>query len=292
MKLAIILFNLLFSIFVLAGGSLVGNGSGVSEQNIIFAYSALIDSIDQCISGPNCGLTDLELTQLQKIRAVRLANASRSNVIQFVSESQSPEFFELSVIEQHRIAKTGLTSDSPIYFNSDVLYLSDGVAEIDFPLATAILIHEVGHQAGNPDHAFLDGIGAKIRYALTSKQVTYNLSVDSDRNSIQIFNYGSLTIRSQAFLTTSKAKVSLGHRIGGALNCSSPDARIAGFEVWNGHWESAGQSGYRFTAWVRFSCLSAGQLQIQRADLGMNFNLNSEGDLELLDVGTKEAANP
>jgi hypothetical protein len=191
-------------------------------------------------------------------------------------------------VEHHRIAKTGLTANDPIFFNADLLYNADGTPTMDLALASAILIHEIGHQSGCTDHAFLDGLGAKVRIMLEQKKITYDYDSDTSKFAVQVYNFENPTLRAQVFFSYNQGKLLLTPEIISRLSCAA-GASLVGFEVWNGHWKSVIRSGGEgtipFRAWIRFNCLHDGQLQNQRADLALDFTAKINGQVELKSIG-------
>ncbi len=266
----IIKFSILFNIGVfLSSGSLafaggiVGNGAGLAEQNVQFAYLSLNKVIAHCLATPKlCNLVVTELMVLEKIEWVLAKNSSNPNRIKFVSEKENPGFFTTSSIENNRIAKTGLNSRQPIFFNVDELYNPNGFPTLDFSGLSAILVHELGHQTGEANHAMLDILGAKIRKTLSQNLTSLRYDFPSSQVSIElgIINYSFPMAVADLYLSVdgTPAEV-LTREIVKELHCKDSSTSFVGYEITNGHWDfvSSDQNprkGIDFSAWVRLFC--------------------------------------
>jgi hypothetical protein len=152
-----------------AGGSEVGNGGGLAEKNLLFAYTNLPKFISLCLETPLCRLSADEKTLLEGI-GLSLSK-EQEKVGQLVFQTSS-DFFKIDGLI--RIAKTGNRIGDPIYLNSDLLYTATGPGQfkaLDIPMALSILIHELGHHQGVQDHARLDLLGTKMQIlAMTDSQ--------------------------------------------------------------------------------------------------------------------------
>jgi hypothetical protein len=173
MKLISLVFIFLFlfslSTAVAGGGSDAGNGGGIAEKNMLFAYAELPHFIKLCLSTELCR-TD---TSENKLLAAILDSIDRERKVplQFQSAQKQQNLFLIDGLI--RVAKTGDDIGDPIYINQDLLYLrsksGDSVA-VDVPLATSILMHELGHHHGIKDHDALDRLGSKLQTLLLSHQ--------------------------------------------------------------------------------------------------------------------------
>ena len=194
---------LLQSFAAIAGGtgSDAGNGGGLAEKNVLFAFSHLQSFIGLCLNTSLCR-TDLgENKMLGEISDSLLTEAKTP--LDFRSDQKSLDFFRIDGLI--RVAKTGDHVGDPIYINQDLLYskLPSGESvisvAIDVPLAVSILIHELGHHHGSHDHNALDRLGSKLQTALLNHEersefwnekaalVVYQLNAvrhDSDKSKI------------------------------------------------------------------------------------------------------------
>jgi|GEM_PF-6320069 len=141
----------------------MNNGGGLAEQNFIYAYQNLVDTVDRCLDTDNpCRLTEKERRTLADIVRER-REATGNGGLFFESGNLKPGLFQTDEHGKVRVAVTGSTWGSPIYVNLDLIY-SGNESLIDMGAALAILIHEIGHHGGETDHLFLDQLGNKVRY--------------------------------------------------------------------------------------------------------------------------------
>ena len=262
-------FLLLKLAFIVTGslalaGGIVGNGAGLAEQNVQFAYLSLAKIITNCkMTSKLCALTDEELHILFKIERVINKNSSNPNRIIFSSERLHPGFFTTSSLENNRIAKTGLSPEYPIYFNVDELYNLNGSLTLDFSGISAILIHEIGHQTGEVSHAKLDILGSKIRSVLSQNYEKFHYEFPANQNHIEldIINYSMPIALADMYISVnSQPNQILTKDILKQVKCKSSKDSFMGYSIVNGHWSFVhpefdnSSTGIDFSAWVRIYC--------------------------------------
>lgn len=263
-KLAIMTILFFISNAIWAGG-FVGNGAGIVEQNIQFAYTALTKFLDLCASNQKiCELNQYEQVLVKKIDLIVKNNISNKDRISFISEKERPGFFSTSDTEHHRIAKTGLTPNHPIYFNLDQLYSKDGKALLDLKSIVGILVHEVGHQTGEPDHRLLDILASKISSVVELQSLINEFKFESgELIKISLINYADLFSISDFLIEMGfeKNPVSLKYTrtVYDSLNCPS-GGKPVGTKLYNGHWfnvksELQKNNAIGFGIWIRLTCL-------------------------------------
>lgn len=155
------------------GGDLINNGGGIAEKNVFYAYQKLGTYLKLCLSSDFCKIDKLQRSVLEKIQSGLAQEMQNPNQIQFASEKTSPGFFILN--GEVKIAKTGNQVGSPIYINTDLLYVKNEMGffiPLSLSECVAILVHELGHHYGNDSHAELDLTG--VRVALMLQHKTYN----------------------------------------------------------------------------------------------------------------------
>lgn len=221
------------------GGDAAGNGGGVAEQYVTFAYLNLERYLDLCLASESCRPTTEERSLLRLIRA-RLPDeyATKAQLV-FKSGKLEPGFFHLD--GQVRIARTGDAIGSPIYLNVDLLYsmgpLGD-VVPLGLSTAVAVLVHELGHHHAVKDHAALDVLGAKVATLLRAQ--TQEISVSPFENEVvaTAINFhlasGNFT---QLLVADGKKVLDFSGELRARLKC--PDelgSQIAFLLVWNLHW--------------------------------------------------------
>ncbi len=284
-----ILIYFLFTSVSFAGG-IVGNGAGLVEQNIQFAYLNLPKIISGCHMANNqCGLTQEESSILKSIEQIVLQNYTSEDRIQFVSEKLNPGFFTTSSTENYRIAKTGLDTKLPIFFNVDELYDLSGRPSLDFSTVVALLIHEVGHQTGEPNHAKLDILGAKIRFSLSNKLATFDFEFASSQNRIQfnILTYPMPTPIAEVYFTAKSGKsLQLTSRIMKKINCSKENEVLVGFNLNNEHWNriSGQENLIDFESWVQVYCSNMKINSITTRSQNLLIHLSEQGEVLGLDL--------
>jgi hypothetical protein len=147
-------------------GDVMGNGGGLAEQNIIYAYGNITTFIDICLDSNDCRLDDKEKDILKKIKANMHREYVQGQIV-FKSERAEPGTFLLH--GEPKIAKTWLYVEAPIYINKDLLYQTNTagkVVPLDLSKAVAIMIHELGHHHNINDHTMLDLLGVKVSMAV------------------------------------------------------------------------------------------------------------------------------
>lgn len=173
--------KIIFSIFLTFlvnplsfASDVVRNGGGISEQNILFAFSNLDDFISVCLESNSCIKEGRDRDLLTKIvKSLDEEVSLNSQLIQFKSEKKNPGFFIIDGVE--RVAITGDNIGDTIYFNTDLLYKAE-TNSINKSISTAaaiqILIHELGHHHKVDDHHYLDQLGLYVRQFYDGKLVT------------------------------------------------------------------------------------------------------------------------
>lgn len=240
------------------GGIVVGNGAGVVESNFQHAYQALEKVLNNCLLIANCSLLEEEKEVVSSIVDIAKINSSRLNRLVFVSEKMNPGFFTTGESETNRIAKTELHPESSIFINTDMLYKADGTPALSFQSILAILVHEVGHQAGFIDHAALDILGAKIAN-FSENRTSHSLykSEDTEAGTVvfSVTNF-ELPIKSSIliFNWNDKKSVNLSNSLAGSLSCKYDSESYDGVEVTNGHFAFDQKNNLSFRAWVKISC--------------------------------------
>lgn len=262
------LFALCLSPYVFAsgGGSVIGNGAGIVESNFQYAYTSLSVTITDCIKQPRCQMSPLETKILKSIQAVLKINVSNDKRILFVSEKENPGLFKTGDREVHRIAVTGLNPSVPIYVNTDLLYSEDGLPALDLATVNSILVHELGHQTGEVDHAKLDVIAAKIKKMFLESIRTHSISVGSSHETVEVavINRVHPFMVSELLLTWQGVGTEvITSSIISPIQCSEAGATFSGFEIYNGHFTGIHQKQepaeikLGFAIWINIFCFSA-----------------------------------
>ena len=192
MKIILILFFFFLTqvvstlTYAKSGSSLVGNGAGIIENSFTYYYSQLKSLIQDFLDQHNHPTNSLNTDLLVKIQNVLEKNFDPSLNLVFISGKLNAGFFQTAGNEPHRIAKTFLDVKSPIFVNTDLLYKINGETAIDDGAIVSILIHELGHQAGEENHQKLDMIGNLVRKSLKDKITSSYLKDTADNKEIKL----------------------------------------------------------------------------------------------------------
>lgn len=244
------------------GGDVVGNGAGLSENNVIYAYKLLPHLLDACIAKESCYQNSADLLAYNKIKhtlVVSLRN-ELSEMLQFVSATGSPGFFVTAANEPDRIAKTCINGACPVYFNIDLLNRSN----LAYPSLASLLTHEFGHQAGYADHAYLDGLGAKIRMLAESKFTSYVYPYDFNKIEFRQINSDFPLKFSEFHFVWNNETTRLTDEIYKEV---AVVPGFVGFEMFNGHYifESSPAAYAQFEIWAKVYAAteSSGPVQLR-----------------------------
>ena len=275
MRIAFVLL-MIASTSAWAGGSIVGNGAGLVEQNVFFTRASLPRAIEDCLRlASACGLSTKDTILLAKIREIALRYPFSSDRVRFVSEKESPGFFETGAGEAHRIAKTGDEPGDVVYWNVDLFYGARGTPLLGLSALTALWIHELGHQAGEKDHGELDRLGALVRRLQErgSQELAYNEPGAALR--VLSLSYSSYTGASEVFLSDGSAAYDLEPALSALLRCREPGASFLGWRASYLRWDErlaelgAGVEGLPMTIWALAYCLRNGVVESERSDLSL-----------------------
>lgn len=230
------------------GGDVVGNGAGLSENNVIYAYKLLPQLLETCIAKESCYQTQTDLLAFKKIKqalTVSLRN-ELNEMLQFVSATGAPDFFVTGLNEPDRIAKTCLNEGCTVFFNIDLLNRRN----LNYPNLASILTHEFGHQAGFTDHAYLDGLGAKIRTLAESKFTSYVYPYDFNKIEFRQINSDFPLKFSEFHFVWNNETTRLTDEI---YKSVSVVQGFVGFELFNGHYvfENSAAAYAQFEVWAK-----------------------------------------
>lgn len=143
-----------------SGPDIIGNGAGLAEQNLTYIYRHLDRYLVLGLNQPHI-LDQGQRKVTQKILNIVLKNRFQKNSLVFLNSKVFDDFFNDILDPEERVAKTGFSSDFPIFINLGQVYKSNLEGEVSSLLG--ILIHELGHQVGVSDHQYLDELAADLR---------------------------------------------------------------------------------------------------------------------------------
>lgn len=299
MKTLIKIWLLALSITLYAGGDSVGGG-GIAENNILYSFLNLESFIELCVNASvGCGITVEEGRLLRQISDSMKEERKNTKLIRFESESQKPGFFYVD--GALRIAKTGFHVGDPIYFNVDMLYPLAGTVSIplipppdrplDIPIATGLLVHELGHHQGEKDHTALDLLAGKVQTFMR----VYSSELDGGPLRKYIiataleFGKGS---ESDLVLRDKRDAYSLLPQLRKTLKCDDK-SQPGGFTLWNMHWlretRSEGEIVLPLRARVLLYCKGEFRVESKELEIEIVLEQKSSGPLSILNPKTKMA---
>lgn len=277
-----------------AGGHLVGNAHTV-EQNIVFSYVALPKAIQQCLSLRNdCPLDDRDTKIINRIRQIVIDHPFSTSRIEFASKITNPGAFHSDLQSEHGIAQTEISNpDAIIRWNQDLFYNTDGTSAIDLPFITAIWIHELGHQAGEINHEYLDGLGAKVRTLLKS-QIHEDLYPAQSflgtpvHLSVTYINFFGSSATTDLYVSDGENTVSMSHFLTDSVHCSDPNALRTGWTINSASYTSRplyqeNQASVSYKGWLTVRCLKDKQLTEEDQDLNLVIQLSKTSEQYLYD---------
>jgi hypothetical protein len=217
----------------------VGNGGGISENNILMAYRQLAKPLKFCLDFKLCFLSDRENQVLKKIYDTLEIEYGNSHQVVFKMEKEMPKGFFRDKYGNPRLAVTFSHTGSTIYFNRQLLYFSPGGKKRDISIETAfsILIHELGHHHDEADHTFLNDLGSKVvKYSLGKKWRLSPPSIPIFTEIVNIkFDKGNVS-QDLVFIHDQLKSIDLTDKIKKIMKCETPKNQLLGFEVWQGSW--------------------------------------------------------
>lgn len=277
------LFCILISTSVFAGGY-VGNGGGLAEQNFNYAYTALPRTIESTIFTRKDLFNQDELELLAEIKAIALKNASNEDRLTFVSGKDFPDLFKTGPAEHHRIAVTGDSETSEIFINTDLLYSSEGASLLDLGTQSAILVHEIGHQAGELNHQKLDILGSKIRAHFNQSSKHHEIQFKGKEYDFILVNHQGEIRTAELMFQDSEQLQSLNPDIFvklEALKISKGYLGLSGFQLINGNFKLELFPGQLvFQAWISATYSSANGYLNEL--IPVEFEILSDGSLKEL----------
>ncbi|QDK47016.1 hypothetical protein DOM22_18555 [Bdellovibrio sp. ZAP7] len=241
----------------LVGGDFIGNGGGIAEKNVLYAYERLEQYIEVCLTSDACKLDSRQRQIIAQI-AKGLPQEVRSRMLYFGSEQKTPGFFVIDGLV--RVAKTGSSPGTPIYINSDLLYSKAPTGEytaVSIPEAVAILVHEFGHHYGGYPHEELDLLGVRISMLVQSKLSITPLLPWSNDFSAMVFTKDVYTATPDVILNVGEDLIDISKAIENEAMCYRfsipvpilpiPDLDLvskkpAGSVLYNLHWDKFDES--------------------------------------------------
>lgn len=266
----------------LLGGDIIGNGGGLSEIRLHQIYQRLPRLLNSCLRSNQCPLTDREREWLATIVNVAKANRDLPYKLIFVSGQEFPHFFATKPDGAPRTARTGFKPLLPVFVNRDHLY-DQGRPSQQTGELMALLIHELGHQAGFRGHTELDHLGSYVADYVMNGNLVANRSVAGKQLEWQVMNYNQGTQWPEMWWAWGEQSYSLTSGLRRHSKCSNSDLYPIGAEVTNLHWvrdpgTHKGESA-RMGAWLKLYCEdSSTMIWEEHYDLQIYIPSLSEGE--------------
>lgn len=278
------------------GGGLVGNGAGVGQHNVIYAYQLVPSAIEACLATEGCVQSERDRRLLNDIARIASRRQATADFIRFLVGTERNErglpLFETDPSPSHMYSShrfvVSFGPGLPVLWNSSQLHLPDGsVSPVASDVANlvAFWIHELGHQALEQDHVYLDGLGSRVRVRM--RQRSFDLPFeDMVSPSISIVMTGISYARDQSraslFLRDGRQLIDLSAKIQevGEQACSASGATMIGWDISNPHWREGlrreanppGRLPFEprttilFGAWVDVRCRRGGVITRPRVE--------------------------
>lgn len=217
-----------------SGADIIGNGSGIAELNMSFAFRNLDRAISYCINLPNCGEGTDKLTVLKLIRNAVLEKRDDSGHLVFLSKESFEEYLSSTSDSDNRVAKTGFSTNFPIYFNLGEI--EDNNLNNDLSSMVAILTHELGHQVGVASHSFLNELAAEVRTTFLRVAQTIDTDIYDNHFSLSIIGGINPYDIQQVLLTVENEPIKISS-LASQYKCSTPDSRLVGIKISGVTWD-------------------------------------------------------
>lgn len=262
------------------GGSVIGNGAGLAENNFQYAYQSLPRFIENCLKSALCQVNSVERSLLAKISSAAQINLRRDDRLIFISEKEQPDFFTTGVSEENRIAKTELQIDTPIYINLDLLYTQSGSINLDIPTMQSILVHELGHQVGVTSHTKLDILGSKIKKFILENWQVVTLPLSQDMGGVataSIVNHNNPYKNSDVIIQWQQKSLALGRTVMKDVTCTSAEGNFTGIQIYNAHFGINPQTkNLQFYAWADLYCYNTSEKIVRLVRKNFGYEINAD----------------
>lgn len=259
------------------GGDVVGNGGGVVENNFIYAYKMLPQLLSTCIEKESCYQNAEDREVFKKIKSAVEINLRKStqDVFDFTSGKNKQGFFVTGASEPHRVAKTCLSTNCPVFINVDLLYQNSKI-NLTYPAIAGLLVHEFGHQAGIESHIYLDSLGAKIRILADSRFTNYVYPYDFNQIEVRQINSDFPMKFAELHFVWNGKTTRLTDKIFSAV---SKTPEFIGYELFNGHYLFENSAGIYVQFEIMAKVYSGGESTAKVNLKRFRVDVSSTGDI-------------
>lgn len=251
----------------------VGQGAGISENNIQFAYRYVDKYIQLCLAIKDCTEDGTQTDVLRKILAS--LNDERKTVPQIGFKRTADGIF--FVDGKLRAGLTWNYVGAPIYFNLDLIYTTDNqgrVSGITLQTALALLVHELGHHQGVLDHDWLDRLGQRVSRMLDGRLFSSLLGPDRP-NITASYIYFDTQSPGPAFTELLVGDGTNLYDVSGdlqALPWCGNQGKLTGLALWNFIWLDSNSASPTLLGFAKPYCLN-GNVQFSPTGFGVQMKL-------------------
>ncbi|MBC97441.1 MAG: hypothetical protein CME63_06810 [Halobacteriovoraceae bacterium] len=256
----------------LYGGDIIGNGGGLAESYFRYAYQNLYKYINEYLITYKSQMDTNDYINLATIANIRNLAEQKDYALIFLNGDEG--IFNQSDIP-HRIAMTAYHPGAPILINRSQLYHSEtGDPIVTQSDAVAILIHEMGHQAGIKNHAYLDKLGNLIK-AFIDEQSERIIKHQNDQDIIfTIKNPIVDSILFESQFITDRDYYDVRDQIMEQIECPQ-GSDLDYLTLWNLHWLRSDENSLKVGLWADFYCREevSSSLYSQTAEIVVEIHL-------------------
>lgn len=259
-----------------SGADIVGNGGGAVEQAAFYIYRSLDRYISHCLNSQECAQSKDKKDILKKIRNVILENRDQKNHVIFLSNDLFQTYMQDGSDPEDRVAKTGFSSELPIFINVEEAY---AYSKDDlYPSMVALFVHEVGHQVGVASHSMLDELASEVRAIFASNIQEAKLNYLSGEFKFTMLGSNEGYDFSQFMFSYNGRNIDV-PGLWSDFQCANGD-KLVGVTLENIHWDAATMSsstlGLTLKAWGQFYCEKARNkmVYLQQRDVQYNWTFN------------------
>lgn len=179
------------------GGDVVGNGGGIIETKMHFYINSMEMILANVLKQVTNSHSEGTVEAIGRILKMLKSKSGKTELI-FISGEVTKRFFKEENDLEIRVAKTGFTSNYPIYLNVDLLYQNSKNTDASL---LGILVHELGHQAGYRSHSALDQVAAVVEYYYKNNQDQLSeILVSEQKLNVSYLNFDSIVADSRLYV--------------------------------------------------------------------------------------------
>lgn len=265
------------------GGDIIGNGGGLGEMNFVYALTNLADFIMDTVR--NDGIVGRDADQLIRIAALARRESRKQDKLVFISGQKNPGIFNIQ--GETRLAVTGDSATAPIFVNLDLVYKKtfDVTDILTLPEIVSLLVHELGHQVGLLDHAYLDYLGARVRRMISRdiNRITRNMA-DGLKVEITSFSYWS-SAAPKIQLGIENSLRDFNEDVSKVMKCedgSRPmSARLSNQHLTSPPVDFDPNIILSFRGWMEMACMKAGVVKLEYKTLVLDVLIEKNENFEM-----------